>query len=240
MFDEAPPRMKNLPSLRTVAEAGHTADIALIQRGFDDEDPEVRRASLGSFHRAERLTTSIILNALSDPAMTVRRRAAELSSRVKLSESERGRIVTQLGICLGQESELAEMAAFALGEIGSAPTAAPEPESDSEFGDTDQVGLDQTAIDLLINQAQNHKDAICREQAIASLGALHTGKDVILGALNDKATVRRRAVIALAPFEGDDVTAALRHALNDRDWQVRQAAEDQLGPDAQQETTETD
>jgi hypothetical protein len=33
-------------------------------------------------------------------------------------------------------------------------------------------------------------------------------------------------VIALAPFEGDEVEAALRRCLDDRDWQVRQAAED--------------
>jgi hypothetical protein len=38
--------------------------------------------------------------------------------------------------------------------------------------------------------------------------------------------VRRRAVLALAPFEGPDVDAALARARDDRDWQVRQAAED--------------
>jgi hypothetical protein len=42
--------------------------------------------------------------------------------------------------------------------------------------------------------------------------------------------VRRRAVIALAPFAGPDVDAALAAASQDRDWQVRQAAEDLLGP----------
>jgi hypothetical protein len=33
-------------------------------------------------------------------------------------------------------------------------------------------------------------------------------------------------VLALAPFDGPDVEAALDRALTDRDWQVRQAAED--------------
>ena len=33
-------------------------------------------------------------------------------------------------------------------------------------------------------------------------------------------------MLALAPFEGDDVDAAIERALTDRDWQVRQAAED--------------
>jgi hypothetical protein len=42
----------------------------------------------------------------------------------------------------------------------------------------------------------------------------------------DKPNVRRRAVLALAPFDGDEVEAAIDRALIDRDWQVRQAAED--------------
>jgi hypothetical protein len=35
-------------------------------------------------------------------------------------------------------------------------------------------------------------------------------------------------VLALAPFDGPEVEEALRAALEDRDWQVRQAAEDLL------------
>ena len=52
------------------------------------------------------------------------------------------------------------------------------------------------------------------------------GLAAILHACDDKATVRRRAVLALAPFEGPAVDAALTKAAGDRDWQVRQAAED--------------
>jgi hypothetical protein len=33
-------------------------------------------------------------------------------------------------------------------------------------------------------------------------------------------------VLALAPFSGPEVDGALAAALKDRDWQVRQAAED--------------
>jgi hypothetical protein len=36
--------------------------------------------------------------------------------------------------------------------------------------------------------------------------------------------------LALAPFEGDEVDAALQRALEDKDWQVRQNAEDLLNP----------
>jgi hypothetical protein len=50
----------------------------------------------------------------------------------------------------------------------------------------------------------------------------------ILHACHDKPAIRRRAVLALAAFDGDDVDQALHAALSDRDWQVRQAAEDVL------------
>jgi HEAT repeat protein len=51
---------------------------------------------------------------------------------------------------------------------------------------------------------------------------------VLEAAASDRPAVRRRAVVALAAFDGPEVDAALRTALRDRDWQVRQAAEDLL------------
>jgi len=76
----------------------------------------------------------------------------------------------------------------------------------------------------------DHEVGICREAAIAALGAIGhpDGLPTILGGLEDKPPVRRRAVLALAPFDGPEVTAALERALEDRDRQVRQAAEDLL------------
>jgi hypothetical protein len=75
-----------------------------------------------------------------------------------------------------------------------------------------------------------------RESAIAALGALGEdgGLDAILVGTTDKPAIRRRAVLALAPFLDPDhprateVAAALERARTDRDWQVRQAAEDLL------------
>ena len=66
---------------------------------------------------------------------------------------------------------------------------------------------------------------------MAALGAIGSpeGLDAILAATKDKAAVRRRAVLALAAFEGAEVESALEAALSDRDWQVRQAAEDLTG-----------
>ena len=88
-------------------------------------------------------------------------------------------------------------------------------------------------LDTLIQICTGHDDALCREAAVAALGAIGDPRalDAILVATRDRATVRRRAVLALSPFIGDDdfgerVDAAVDRALEDRDWQVRQAAED--------------
>ncbi len=72
-----------------------------------------------------------------------------------------------------------------------------------------------------------------REAAIAALGAIgdRAGLPAILAGCRDRPPVRRRAVLALAPFTGPEVDAALAEARDDRDWQVRQGAEDLDDPD---------
>ncbi|MDQ6853645.1 MAG: HEAT repeat domain-containing protein, partial [Actinomycetota bacterium] len=104
-----------------------------------------------------------------------------------------------------------EAAAWALGELGAAATRA-------------------GAVRALAEVARAHADPLAREAAVAALGALGdpAGLPAVLAGCNDKPAVRRRAVLALAPFDGPEVDAALRAALDDRDWQVRQAAEDLL------------
>jgi len=79
--------------------------------------------------------------------------------------------------------------------------------------DADHAGLDdvkERLIEFLAVRARRNR----------------RGLATILHGCSDKPAVRRRAVLALAPFDGDDVDAALQAALSDRDWQVRQAAED--------------
>jgi HEAT repeat protein len=78
--------------------------------------------------------------------------------------------------------------------------------------------------------ATTHGDALVRESAVAALGAIGSqrGLPAILAATEDKPAIRRRAVIALTPFDGPEVDAAMARARTDRDWQVREAAE-QLG-----------
>jgi HEAT repeat protein len=104
-----------------------------------------------------------------------------------------------------------ESSAWALGEAGS------------------RCG--RSAVEALGQVASAHADPLCREAAVAALGAIGDplAIDTVLVALEDKPAVRRRAVIALAAFDDPRVDAAWRRGLEDRDWQVRQAAEDLLG-----------
>jgi HEAT repeat protein len=83
-------------------------------------------------------------------------------------------------------------------------------------------------VEALIGLARDAEEALVREAAVAALGAIGDERavEVIIAACSDKPAVRRRAVLALAPFDGPEVEAAVERALADRDWQVRQAAED--------------
>ncbi len=67
---------------------------------------------------------------------------------------------------------------------------------------------------------------------MAALGAIgdEGGKAAVLAATRDKPAVRRRAVVALAAFDGPDVDDALDRARRDRDRQVRDAVDELSGP----------
>ncbi len=86
------------------------------------------------------------------------------------------------------------------------------------------------ALAELASTTSGHADALCREAAVAALGAIGdpAGLAAVLSALEDKPAIRRRAAAALAAFDGPEVEPALRRCLEDRDWQVRQVAEDLL------------
>ena len=182
-------------------EAGHRGDERTARALLADASPSVRASALGALARAGVATDDDVAAGLVDPAPDVRRRALEVGIA-----HHRVPLVPLLG---DPDDTVVEQAAWACGER--------EP---PEAG----------AVAALVAVVTAHEDALCREAAVAALGAIGDlrGLPAILGAMADKATVRRRAVIALAPFEGPDVDAALQVALEDRDWQVRQAAEDQL------------
>ena len=85
--------------------------------------------------------------------------------------------------------------------------------------------------------AQRHEDALCRESAIAALGALVASAEIhrvaildcLLDAMNDKPQVRRRAVLGLSQFEEPQAQQMVEQALLDKDRQVRSVAADLLG-----------
>ncbi|HVF73418.1 MAG TPA: HEAT repeat domain-containing protein [Acidimicrobiales bacterium] len=186
---------------RQVALAGHAGDERSARAGLGDGHPGTRATALGALARADALTDDDLRAGLADPDPAVRRRACELAAihpGVELVDS-----------LADGDTTVVEAAAWALGEQGH---------------DDDGTVAALSAIAL------HHKDPLCREAAVAALGAIGAegGLAAILVATEDKPAVRRRAVLALAPFEGPEVDAALQRALVDRDWQVRQAAEDLL------------
>ena len=201
MTDHASPSGDRPPAerRRAVALAGHDADPPFARAALDDPDPGVRASALGALERLGALDDPTLRGALGDPAPVVRRRAATLAA------GHRG--ISLLTALDDPDPAVVEVAAFAIGE--------------QEDGTT-------TVIQRLAKLAGDHRGPLVREAAVAALGAIGAvaGLRAVLAATTDKPNVRRRAVIALAAFEGPAVDEALERALHDRDWQVRQAAED--------------
>jgi len=202
----APPRELPDPLVRrrAAALAGHRGDAAGARTLLTDEDPSVRATALGALARIGDLRPDELDRALADPVVGVRRRAIEVAAQWPGDGP-----IHLVPLLDDTDPIVVEMAAWASGE-----RQPPEP----------------GAVARLSSIVIGHDDALCREAAVAALGAISdpAGLPAILAAITDKATVRRRAVIALAPFEGPEVDAALHAARTDRDWQVRQAAEDLL------------
>jgi HEAT repeat protein len=187
------------PGLREVAVAGHTGDAETARAGLSSADPSVRSAALGALERLDELDDATLTIALGDPDVAVRRRAAEVAAGHPS--------VDLLGVLDDPDDRVIEVAAWACGEHESRREA---------------------IVERLVQLATAADDPLVRESAVAALGAIGDGRGLaaILTACTDKPAVRRRAVLALAPFEGPEVDAAIERAAVDRDWQVRQAAED--------------
>ncbi|HUP69796.1 MAG TPA: HEAT repeat domain-containing protein [Acidimicrobiales bacterium] len=200
---------------QAAALAGHRGDEAGARSFLEDPSPKVRASALGALARLGALTSADVAAALADLDPALRRRACELAV---------GHDVDLVPFLGDDDASVAETAAWALGERGGAGE--------------DEEGLHPSAparvVEALAAMAGGHEDALCREAAVAALGAVgdERGLPAILAATTDKPTIRRRAVIALAPFDGPEVKEALERARADRDWQVRQAAEDLLAGDS--------
>jgi HEAT repeat protein len=184
---------------REVTLAGHLGDRATAEAALDDTDDAIRELALGAMERLGALDDSQISRMTNDPSIRVRRRVAELLA----AHAD----VNPTPLLHDADPTVVEVAAWAMGE---------------------RERVDDVTLERLIAIATDHADALVRESAAAALGAIGDprGLPAILAACDDKPAVRRRAVLALAPFEGPEVEAAIDRALSDRDWQVRQSAED--------------
>ena len=191
---------------REAALAGHRGDVAAARAFLEDADPAVRATALGALARADGLDASDLARALADSDPIVRRRAAELTARRPGTDPP-----PLLALLADADSTVVEVAAWASGE-----REPPEP----------------GVVSRLAELATPHDAPLCREAAVAALGAIgdDAGLPAILAATRDRPAVRRRAVLALAPFDSPEVDEALERARHDRDWQVRQAAEDLMDP----------
>ena len=186
-----------------IVVAGFHGDVDTARSAINDDDPMVRVSALRALDRLNSLDDEALAAATHDSSSEVRRAAAELAATHPN--------VAVHHLVDDDDKFVAEMAAWALGER-------PSP-SDED-------------IAVLIERTTDHREAIVREACAAALGSIGDirGLPAILKACTDKPAVRRRAVLALAPFDGPDVEAALTAALEDRDWQVRQNAEILLHP----------
>jgi HEAT repeat protein len=195
---------------RRMIRAGHAGEVTRARLGLDDPEPEVQAAALGALARCGALTVPDVRRALEGgrPPL-LRRRAVEAALSVR-GPGSRSVLVALLVAALDDPDPLVAVgAAWFLGERRVA-----------------------AAVATLGRLATEHPDVRGREAAVAALGAIGdpAGLPAVLAALDDKPTVRRRATVALAGFDDPRVEPALHRAAEDRDWQVRQAAEELIRP----------
>jgi HEAT repeat protein len=195
---------------RLVIVAGHAGRVDRARLGLADRSPEVQAAAVVALARAGALTEADVTWALGTGSTQLRRAAVESALEVR-GPGSRSTLLALMIEALGDPDPLVVVgAAWFLAERRVSSAVAP-----------------------LAAVAGDHADARCREAAVAALGAIGdpAGLPAVLGALDDKPTIRRRATVALAAFDDPRVDVALRAAAADRDWQVRQAAEELLADD---------
>ncbi|MHB8378633.1 MAG: HEAT repeat domain-containing protein [Acidimicrobiales bacterium] len=173
---------------------------SLLNSALESSVARYRVLALRGLARQSLVTTDLWLRVLRDEDVEVRRDALQHLAHASLDDPL---VLVAVNALLSDEDALVvESAAFALGEH-----------------------FDVNAVEALCEIATTHDDARCRESAIAALGAIgdDRARSTIITSLKDKPPIRRRAIVALANFEGPDIDAALDEAAGDRDWQVRSA-----------------
>jgi HEAT repeat protein len=195
------------PTDRPAAIARSSDAHELSAAAIADPDPRVRAVAVAALVRTapRRMSAPVWKRVAEDDIAAVRRRAAEVAPALGRSVS----CAALLALLADDDAWVAEAAAYAIGEH-PAPT--------------------RRALDTIARTATSHADPLVREAAVAALGAQGDSDTLpaVLAACDDRPAIRRRAVLALAAFEGPAVEARLESALSDPDWQVRQAAEDLL------------
>jgi HEAT repeat protein len=197
------PHAGEIDEVREVVLAGHRGDVDRSRRALGAGSAHVREVGLQALARCDALTGHELVTGLHDDDPRVRRRAAALAA----TEPE----VSLLDALADRDPTVVEVAAWACGEQIE-----------------HRVAPDPAVVAALAELTTGADEPLVREAAAAALGAIGdpAGLPAILHACEDKPHVRRRAVLALAPFDDPRVDAAIDRALADRDWQVRQAAED--------------
>lgn len=185
--------------------------------GPDDANEAVRAARLLALGRTKRLEPADVIVGLYDVSQRVRLCTLRLTAAHSSTHNSAVRDALR-ELVTGPDHLVAEAAAAALGETGN--------EDDSGV----ELAVETATVGVLSKAVLEHPDKLVREAATAALGSLGhpDGLPAVLVANDDVATVRRRAVLALAAFDGPEVEQRLNAALTDRDWQVRQGAEDLL------------
>lgn len=171
---------------------------------LDHESSEIRRLALSALSR-EPKHLELFVAALRDGSPRVRAEAAEALG------SFGDQALPALSELTANEGEdlVIEAIAFAYGEVGNV-----------------------ASVPWLIEVATGSNETLTRETAVASLGAVgdRAAVDTLLSLVTKAPPqVRRRAVVALTAFDGDDVEAAIRAAIGDRNPMVREAAEMVVG-----------
>ncbi len=199
-------------ALRRVELARRRGELALaaadgkeetVRAALGDDEPALRAGALRALVTLGGAQPGDLAAALADPDPLVRRAACELGSALPP-----GCAPAVVALLDGEVAAVVEAAAYALGELG-----------------------DRAATPALCKVAGRHADPLCREAAVAALGAIGDERalTVVLDCLAGPPALRRRSVVALAAFDGPQVEGALRRALADRDWQVRECAAAVLG-----------
>ncbi len=214
---------------RIASVAGHIEDEQAARRAFDDPAAPVRASGLVALIRMKRLTKLDFHTALADESPLLRSRLCETAGLISAAEPQpattrHDRVPPSQEDVLAGLSRLlddpvpavVEAACFGIGEATTASS-----------GDDAEPATDEL-VSKLSQISRNHPDLLCRESAVAALGSIGApdGLSAVIEAMGGKPALRRRAIVALAAFDHAEASAAVERALSDRDWQVRQAAED--------------